>query len=162
VALSEALTVLLAVWNVQYYRMRPESRRTLVDDLDTLLASHGQRLSTYRLRSLDSMSADDESPIKTMFASFRSVLGPVGTAKALHLLAPRFFPIWDATIRHAYRVGSDRADRDPGKYWAFMEIVKEQVDALGGEVALGRNPVKALDEYNFCRFTLNAAELSNA
>jgi hypothetical protein len=159
VTLSEALTVLLAVWNVQYYRMRPDARRTLVDDLDLLLAQHGAQLSTYRLRSLDSLSAEDAIGIRSLFSEFRGVLGPVGAAKALHLLAPRFFPIWDAAIRQAYRVGSTRPEGDADKYSAFMAIVKEQCDAFGGASALGRNPVKALDEYNFCRYTLGAPEL---
>jgi hypothetical protein len=34
-----------------------------------------------------------------------------------------------------------------------MEIVKEQVQSFDGEQVIGRNPLKAIDEYNYCRHT---------
>lgn len=159
VSLSEALAVLLVVWNTQYYRMRPERRRTLVDDLDVLLERHGDQLAAYRDRAVDSLSDAEQLEIMRLFAEFQAVLGPVGSSKALHLLAPRFFPLWDERIRRGYRVASERPDRHPDRYWQFMLITQRQVAACGGEQTLARNPVKALDEYNYCRFTLRAEEL---
>ncbi len=44
------------------------------------------------------------------------------------------------------------------QYLRFMYITKGQCDALGGyqaiSQAIGRNPLKALDEYNYCKFVL--------
>lgn len=44
----------------------------------------------------------DEATVKGVFKSFEKVLGPVGATKCLHLLAPRFFPLWDRAIAEAY------------------------------------------------------------
>jgi hypothetical protein len=158
VSLSEALAVLLDVWNVQYYRRRPQQRRTLVNDLDMLLKRYGDQTARYRDRHIDSLEGEEREAITGLFQGFQEVLGPVGASKALHLLAPQFFPLWDHKIRRGYRVGSDAAGHAE-RYWRFMEITRRQVAACGGERILARNPVKALDEYNYCRFTLAAVEL---
>jgi hypothetical protein len=77
-------------------------------------------------------------------------LGRTGAAKCLHLLAPRFSPLWDAAIAKAYKQGKgDGADQ----YCRFMEKTKDQVKILGGEKEIKRNPLKALDEYNFMTYT---------
>ena len=74
-----------------------------------------------------------------------------GASKALHLLALRFFPLWDGAIAEiAYGLYA-RDDRD---YWRLLCATAEQVLAVGGEAGLGRNPLKAIDEYNYCRYTL--------
>jgi hypothetical protein len=38
-------------------------------------------------------------------------------------------------------------------YFRFMTIIGEQSRTLGGEAAIGRNPLKALDEYNYCKYS---------
>lgn len=157
---AEALAVLLTVWNVQYYRMRPAEKLSLVADLETLLEHHRSELDTYRHRTVDSLGAAEREGVEGLFESFREVLGPVGAAKALHLLAPGFFALWDQAIRSAYGVASNDPARHADCYSRFMEITRQQAAACGGEAALGRNPVKALDEYNYCRFTLKAEELN--
>ena len=70
-----------------------------------------------------------------------------------HLLAPRFFPLWDNTIASAYHMplsGWANARR----YRRFMHVVKHEIARLGGvaaiESAVGTTALKALDEYNYC------------
>ena len=38
-------------------------------------------------------------------------------------------------------------------YINFMVETKKQVEPLGGEAAVGRNPLKAIDEFNYCTYT---------
>src|ERR1051325_5999064 len=45
----------------------------------------------------------------------KGVGSPVGVAKALHLLAPGFFPLWDEKIAKAYRLSTDRSG-----FWRFQ------------------------------------------
>jgi hypothetical protein len=70
------------------------------------------------------------------------------------MLAPRFFPLWDSGIAqrayHLYR-------RDANDYWRLVQYTREQVKAAGAELAIATNPVKAIDEYNYCRYTLGVA-----
>jgi hypothetical protein len=63
--------------------------------------------------------------------------------KALHVLAPNFFPLWDNPIAESYGV-----DKRMG-YFQFISIVKGQVASLPEEIAPGVTALKALDEYNY-------------
>jgi hypothetical protein len=118
-----------------------------------LLARHRRLLAKFRASSIEAFGADNEHEARAVFASFEAVLGPVGAAKALHLLAPRFFPLWDTKIAVAYGLGGAQAGRNAERYLRFMEVVQMQCKRLGGEEAMGRNPLRALDEFNFCRYT---------
>ncbi|MCR4403910.1 MAG: hypothetical protein NUW06_01205 [Candidatus Acetothermia bacterium] len=91
--------------------------------------------------------------MRRVFEDFERVLGPVGAAKCLHLLAPRFSPLWDRAIARAYGLSLGKSGKNGYRYYLFMRITKEQVDSLGGEGAIGSNPLKAIDEYNYCKYT---------
>jgi len=115
------------------------------------LEKYPQIINKLRQRTIESFDDNDVWTVKSMFQDFESILGKTGAAKCLHLLAPRFFPLWDTNIAIAYKLGKgEEAER----YCRFMEITKEQVYGLGGELAIGRNPLKALDEYNYLKYTL--------
>jgi hypothetical protein len=122
VKVSEALAALLLTWNRGYYRYHPELSRRLVHDLDELLARDKRVLTEFGNASIESFGRDNEDAVRAVFESFDAVLGPVGAAKALHLLAPRFFPLWDTAIAQAYGVGGARAARNAERYVLFMEL----------------------------------------
>ena len=82
------------------------------------------------------------------------MLGPVGSAKALHLLAPRFFPIWDTKIAQHYGLGLSVSGSKKQKYWRFMLITQGQCLGLRRAHWNGDNSLKAIDEYNYCKYTL--------
>jgi hypothetical protein len=150
ITVSEALAVLLQTWNRAYYQYRPSEQRSLPDDLDALLEGFADPLAHVRERSIESFSAQDAATARQLFEAFAPVLGSVGAAKALHLLAPRYFPLWDAAIRKAYGVNSSASRTSADCYVQFIEAVQAECERLGGEDAIGRNPLKALDEFNYC------------
>ena len=78
------------------------------------------------------------------------MLGPVGAAKALHLLAPGFLPLWDRNIAYKYGLGLHAVGTNGLRYVRMTQLVKDQVMCLGGSVAIDGNPVKRIDEYNYC------------
>jgi hypothetical protein len=74
-------------------------------------------LESYRSKTILQYTADDEPAIKALFGEFLVALtiaegrskgkrSPVAVAKALHLLAPGFFALWDKAIG-----GSSRCPR---------------------------------------------------
>jgi hypothetical protein len=153
VTMPEALAVLLQTWNRTYYqRQRVAFDAAHFDAIDRLLLENASPLAGYWERSIDSLDAGDEPGVRQVFADFARVLGPVGAAKALHLLAPRFFALWDNKIADK---GYGLYDRGNRAYWLLMRCVQAQVRMVGGDDALGRNPIKAIDELAFCRFTLD-------
>jgi hypothetical protein len=158
ITVGEALAVLLQTWNLNVYRFHPEKAPQLAAQLDELLRTQKSSLASFRRRSIESLTPQDYDAIRELFDAFDAVAGPVGTAKALHLLAPRFFPLWDAAIRRAYRVAGGRAGTRSRQYLRFLEITQAQAQALSGRNGIG-NPLKALDEFNYGRYTKQWPEL---
>ncbi len=80
---------------------------------------------------------------------FKRVLGPVGAAKALHLFAPKYFPLWDRSIASkAYDVSLDEAG-----YLAMMLVVKIQLKNIPEIPEVKATLLKLIDEYNYCHYT---------
>lgn len=150
---AEALAVLLRTWNSAFYRYRRGLTHEHFAKLEELVLSHRSMLLAFRECSIEGFDQNHSSAVGQVFQDFESLLGPVGAAKCLHLLAPRFFPIWDRAIAEAYGLGLAAAGKNAANYCRFMDISKTQVLALGGEQAVGRNPLKAIDEYNYCKHT---------
>ncbi len=152
-SVAEAIAVLLQTWNRRYYnRSRPFDSQHFLD-IERVVSTHQQVLATFRRRSIESFGDEDEARVRRVFDSFEEVLGRVGASKALHLLAPRFFPLWDNAIAQRYGVALRERGRNADRYCRFMGIAKKQWETLGGEQAVRRNPLKAIDEYNYCRYT---------
>jgi hypothetical protein len=151
-SVAESLAVLLQTWNKAFYRYRPFDDVHFLE-IERLITTHQPVLSKFRERSIESFGDQDEVIVRTVFKAFEEVLGPVGAAKCLHLLAPRFFPLWDRAIAEACGVSLRRKGKNADQYCTFLRITKEQIEALGGEQIIGRNPLKAIDEYNYCKYT---------
>ena len=77
---------------------------------------------------------------------------PVSAAKALHLLVPKFFPLWDDKIARAY--GCYYGERPADKYIAFCNITKIMAEKLKDcEIRSDRTLIKLIDEYNYSKYT---------
>ena len=151
-AVSDALDVLLQTWNRAYYQYHP-AQPDHFERIEALLDRHASWLSHARARTIDSFSPSDGAALEPIFQDFENVLGPVGAAKALHLLAPRFLPLWDRAIAVAYGLELGTIGTNGGRYIRMTNIAKAQSARLGGDDAAGMNVLKALDEYNYCRFS---------
>jgi hypothetical protein len=149
---TEALAVLLQTWNKAFYRYNKFDSQHF-SDIEHIVNCHWQALADFRQRSIESFCDTDEATVRGIFESFEKVLGPVGATKCLHLLAPHFFPLWDRAIAEAYGLALRQRGRNAKRYCCFMRITKEQCKELGGEQTIGRNPLKAIDEYNYCKYT---------
>lgn len=150
-SMVEGLAVLLQSWNLGYYqRGRHPFDQAHYDAIAGLLKSHQDELARLRERPIESMTDADRPTVERMFDAFFEVLGAVGSAKTLHLLAQRWFPIFDNYILGAFHIYG----RDGQAYWRFMTGVRAQAQMVGGEDKAGPILLKALDELNFCRFTL--------
>jgi hypothetical protein len=110
-------------------------------------------LSIIRNNAIENLHDSDEIIFQGLFYDFEMVLGPVGAAKCLHLLAPRLFPLWDRAIAKQYKLRLGNSGTNSKLYWEFMLLTKKQCSELGGEESIGKNPLKAIDQYNYCKFT---------
>jgi hypothetical protein len=149
-------------WNHAFYRYgRPD-----FEALQRCLLKHQKSLSRLDGKDLVLATSKDLVLARTLFDEFIEALAginrktgdrrrsPVATAKALHLLAPSFFPLWDENIASAYKCSYGR---EPGAaYMRFSKVAKDlliHLDTIGaGFPADGRTRLKALDEFNFVTY----------
>jgi len=146
--IADAIAAFLKSWNKVYYRWRPAKARTLVADLQQLITEQLDALGAFFGRSLTELADSDRPPVLRLFSSFEAKLDAVGTAKALNLLVPSFFPLWDNAIAYQSGVLSDSRG-----YFLFMALTAHQVRNLAGKLPERLDPLKTLDEFNYCRFT---------
>jgi hypothetical protein len=149
---AEALAVLLQTWNRSYYRYRKFDDAHFTS-IEGLLSEHKTELAKYRNQTIDNLDDRDRTTVANLFQAFEAVLGPVGAAKALHLLAPTVFPLWDRAIADAYRLALGRAGSNGERYWRFVLISRRQYLGLKREDPDLKSPLKSIDEYNYCKYT---------
>ncbi len=155
VSVAEALAVLLQTWNASFYRFHGRFDEEHFKQIEALANDHCTMIEEYQQRSITSFRPAEEEIIRVLFTRFEKVLGAVGAAKTLHLLAPSFFPLWDRAIARGYHVNLNQGASDG--YIRFMHMAKEQCRILGEQGAPWPDLLKALDEYNYCTYTLRAA-----
>jgi len=163
--LVDALSVLLLVWNGAFYRYGSFSEQALED----CLRQNYALLSTFRGREISSWTEADEPDIERVFLSLLAALrntangkrSPVSASKALHLLAPNFFPLWDQYIAYAYRC--PYAEHPSTAYVAFARKIRPLAIRISSELACEESPrkswlseeplLKRIDEYNYMKYT---------
>jgi hypothetical protein len=142
--LASAVADWLQDLNRQYFRFRPDEVKTLMGRLLPIMQKDMESLVVFRARSIRSLSPSDKGEVLRLFCELRVQCGPVGAGKALHILAPNFFPLWDDKIAAGYGV-----TKDAEGYFQFMNLVKEQVQHLPEGIVAGVSILKILDEYNY-------------
>ena len=150
---AEALGVVLKTWNKNLYHYVVTFNEKHLADIASLIKRHASTILSFRQRSIETYSETDEPIVVNLFQDFEKVVRRVGAAKCLHLLAPSFFPLWDTKIAKGYGLRFRRRGENGPLYCRFMRITKSQYEALGGKQVIGPNPLKALDEWNYYKYT---------
>ncbi len=176
---ADGIGVLLLVWNKAFYNRRgsPNWRQ-----LTTALERNCATVAKLRTRSILTNRPDsDYGDISRLFESLVKPLSakgqktPVGIAKALHLLAPGFLPIWDRQIARGYRCAWSNKKPAATRYLEFVQKIRgvcehlvedyskshnvntrtavEKIEEACSPRDCRRSLVKLVDEYNFLRFS---------
>ncbi len=157
--MANGLGVLLITWNQAFYRYGSFDYQKL----ENCISKNIRSLEEFSRRDISSLSASDEEDITVLFNEFLEALriasgklqgrrSPVAAAKALHLLAPCFFPVWDESIAHAYHC--NYSEHPAEKYLAFCGIMKisaKEVKSYTGRS--NKSLLKLIDEYNYSKYT---------
>lgn len=160
--MADSLGVLLLTWNQAFYRFGIFD----FDKLEECIAGNFPVLDKYRDSSILNYTPADDKAIEHLFQQFLDALqirdgkkkgakSPVSVAKALHPLAPDFFPLWDNKIAQAY--GCAYSSNPAEKYLIFFRKSKEMAEKLHSSVdakAMGKTLLKLIDEYNYAKYTL--------
>ena len=188
-AMKGAISELLNVWHRGFYRFGDFSRQAL----QNCIAVNLPKLSEFRalnLRDIDLADKQLEGETKEVFRGFLDALAgknrkfvrqsPVAVAKALNLLAPALFPLWDQWISMEYSCwwGKD-TDCSYLEYFHFMGVMQHCCQDLVEEYQTGnklldaptaesmlindclnasgavysKTLLKLVDEYNYAKYT---------
>lgn len=163
--MAEGIRILLHGWHWNFYRFGDFDFNLLRNCIDRNLTI----INRFQNRHINSLTDQDEVKIKRLFEQFLDALeggsrkSPVAVAKALHLLSPAFFPLWDNDIALEYGyvwggiAGTLFAASD---YVSFCWKMKEMVANVSNYVPCDddRSLLKRIDEYNFTEFSRFAAK----
>ena len=168
--ISEALGVLLLTWNSAFYRYGNLN----FDLIQEAISKNKRRL--YKLRKTSILKHSEyamgniEEIYKHLLVALKNTgkmgnknegketYSPVSVAKALHLLCPNFFPLWDDKIAIGYGCRWYNSIISFDKYWKFIRLTACQVKKLESERSAGNHgtkvgTLKLVDEYNYVHFT---------
>jgi hypothetical protein len=170
---SNALGVLLLTWNAAFCRYSILNYPSIED----VINRHRKELNELRELDISELKEDMKVVVKSIYTDFLYALkskgkggvknrpkvsySPVSTAKSLHLLCPRFFPLWDNRIAKGYGCHWENSKNSFEDYWKFMNINYEQVASIRNQSPEPESLkeigiLKLIDEYNYVHFTLKA------
>ena len=114
-------------------------------------------LEKYTIRTADSSAWE---VIIRVFDQFRNLLGQTGASKALSLLNPELFVMWDTAIRKRLRrqLIPGIMNGESGEYYViFLKGIQKIIEEYHIAEKLPQNSViaKKVDEYNYVRIVMN-------
>lgn len=153
--MTRGISRLIRSWNRFYAKFDLEA-------MSACIVRNLAILDEFRERDINSLSDADTFAIRNLFNDFLISLqrkpdnrkSPVSVAKALSLIAPNFFPIWDSNIAFAYGCFyfSDSAGEPYIKFCHKMKLFADKV--RGFAPAQDDRPLlKRIDEYNISKYT---------
>ena len=155
----DALGVLLLTWNRAFYQSRSFDEA----ELQRFLKRNWQQIESYHSREIAPLDTRERPVLVTLFdrlnqalriedGARRGVKSPVSAAKALHLLAPRYFPLWDRAIANEY--GCDYSQGPAEAYLRFHNMMAHIAGDLSKKLLpSAKSVLKKIDEYNYAKFT---------
>lgn len=128
------LRTLLLDWNAGYYRPRPDKRRSLERDLRNALKVSENELKNLAEERLERIRSQEKaSSIRKVFKTFMNHLtSGVSVTKALHVINPELFMVWDRDIRAVYHKvhGYGHIEGNEECYLKFMEQCRSMIESL--------------------------------
>lgn len=171
---AEAAKTLLLSWNEVYYKDRPMLVERIVPDIQEFLRVSEKQMDTLKNAKLGRIIPGEALIVTELFKRLSAVesIEKTGAAKALNLLIPEVFVMWDTCIREAYHDlyhvhnKEDHKNGDTSCYASFMRKHNEIASALlpteeelktkhpvFARLGIRRSIAKMLDEANYARFT---------
>ncbi|MEM3986371.1 MAG: hypothetical protein QXR39_06350 [Candidatus Methanomethylicia archaeon] len=173
-----AVTMLLASWNIEYYKEHYGEEDAVsifvrhVNDLLPVLERFKDTILRFKSLKLDEIEEYELENLKPkileLYDDISEIVGYTGASKVLHMLAPSFFVMWDSAIRShpSYNLSTSAED-----YFKFLKMMRnEAIEAVNSylkdyglsnysearkelEKVLERPLLKVLDEYNWLTIT---------
>ncbi len=155
--MAQGIQRLIRAWNRFYANFD-------LEELSRCLNRNMTILTEFNNRNISTLADSDSDTIRNLFNQFLDALkrtldnqrSPVSVAKALSLLAPHLFPLWNFNIAFAYQCFYFDADIAADSYIRFchkMKLLSERVQHCVPNPD-DRSLLKRIDEYNYSKYTM--------
>jgi hypothetical protein len=155
---SKGILLLLFTWN---FAAR-ETKQLNFENVGEVLQRCESELKALENYTIKNMDEETQEKVKRIFSEFKKLMGQTGASKALSLLNPRLFVMWDTKIRK--RLGKElipgiKNGEKPEYYIIFLQGIQKIIDEykLKEKVPSGTILAKKIDEYNYVRIVMNKA-----
>ncbi len=152
----KGILLLLFTWN---FAAR-ETKKLNFGNVGKVLQECEQELKELETYTIENIDAKVEEKIKKVFGKFKELMGQTGASKALSLLNPNLFVMWDTKIRKRLNKklipGIDNGET-PEKYLKFLYGVKEILEnyRLKEKLSSPSSIAKKIDEYHYVKIIMN-------
>jgi hypothetical protein len=171
---ADAIGILLLTWNQAFYRYGAID----FDRVELALTTHASDLAHFRQSELLNLTPSDLARVPTLYnailascsivtsRSRQTRRSPTSAGKALHMLAPNTFPLWDDKIARGVGCHGHWLSNSAQDYLGLMKWcdgVLRQITArsnvahtqasLDASARFSKPLLKYLDEYLYAKFT---------
>jgi hypothetical protein len=159
---ADAIRPFLYGWGTMRRVLRRSEWEGWEGRLAAEIRKHRQVLQVFKATNLEKTNLSKHQPeVKKCYESFKSksVLGNIGSAKALHLICPNFFPAWDNAIADGIRYELTRGNRKDkirpftgDDYYRFMTEIQRLMKTHSSSLndlskKYHKSKLKILDEF---------------
>jgi len=144
----DAIVILLFCWNfaaqITKKLTREKIRRVIIKSMPLL-----KKVEHCNITNLEKINKKD---IIIIFNNFKHIFGQTGASKALNLLNPQFFVMWDTKIRQGMRkqIKGIKNGGSGKEYFIFLEGIQQIIIANHLTNYYKPNEIaKRIDEYNY-------------
>jgi hypothetical protein len=158
IAVIKSIFLLLYTWNFA----AKETKKLNFENVGKLIKDAKDDLKFLERYSIENADDDAWKRVKLIFDKFRSLLGQTGASKALSLLNPGLFVMWDTAIRK--RLNKDLIpgimNGERGEYYVkFLKGIQKIIEdhRIIEKLPHGSVVAKKIDEYHYVKIVMNKA-----
>lgn len=149
----EGILLLLFCWNFAARKTKRLNKDNIRELLERCL-NDLQRLKKISITDFDTRyDSDDIKTIQRLYKEFKDELGQTGASKALSLLNPALFVMWDTKIRRELKkiIKGISNGENPTNYINFLIGIRKIIDSENLEERINKNDfiAKKIDEYHY-------------
>lgn len=147
----KGILLLLFCWNYAY----PGTKKLKHNEISKLMDESKKDIKKLQEKTITNFDEEDYKIITNLFENFKELLGQTGASKALSLLNPKLFLMWDTKIRK--RLDKELipgiSKGDPQHYLKYLKSMKYIIEKneLGKKIKDERTLAKKIDEYNYLK-----------
>lgn len=152
---AKGILLLLFIWNFAAQK----TKKLNFENIGNVIKCNRRDLKSLERYSIETADASAWNIIERVFASFMALMGQTGASKALSLLNPRLFVMWDTKIRKRLKkelIPRIRNGESAKYYVTFLKGIQRIIQKyrIPEKLPNGLLVAKKIDEYHYVRIIM--------